>query len=204
MKELMAIRLKYAEIEAAAARGENVDEALGAGEEAAGKKKEKEETLRRVDELMKGCRRVTKDWVDGLTQFSRSQLYRWRRGKQLERKARGTEGGGRSHGGERSGGGGAVSALRRAQGAGLHALSRARVHRHARLRPHQAQREAAALAGSVAARDPARREFYEHVRAQKDGEIWAEDFTDVTVEGRTFKAAVLLDMYDSITWAGGG
>jgi len=41
------------------------------------------------------------------------------------------------------------------------------------------------------------REFYEHVRAQQVGEIWAEDFTDVTVEGRTFKAAVLLDTYDT-------
>jgi transposase InsO family protein len=40
------------------------------------------------------------------------------------------------------------------------------------------------------------REFYEHVRAQKVGEIWAEDFTDVTVQGRTFKAAVLVDTHD--------
>jgi transposase InsO family protein len=41
------------------------------------------------------------------------------------------------------------------------------------------------------------REFYEHVRAEKVGEIWGEDFTEVTVEGRTFKAAVLLDIYDT-------
>jgi transposase InsO family protein len=41
------------------------------------------------------------------------------------------------------------------------------------------------------------REFYEHVRAGKVGEIWAEDFTDVTVEGRTFKAALVLDTYDT-------
>jgi len=41
------------------------------------------------------------------------------------------------------------------------------------------------------------REFYEHVRAEKVGEIWAEDFTEVTVEGRTFKAAVLQDTYDT-------
>jgi transposase InsO family protein len=47
------------------------------------------------------------------------------------------------------------------------------------------------------------REFYEHVRAEKVGEIWAEDFTEVTVEGRTFKAALLLDTYDSyyLGWA---
>jgi len=41
------------------------------------------------------------------------------------------------------------------------------------------------------------REFYEHVRAEKPGEIWAEDFTEVTVEGRTFKGALLLDTYDT-------
>jgi transposase InsO family protein len=41
------------------------------------------------------------------------------------------------------------------------------------------------------------REYYEHVRAEKPGQIWAEDFTDVTVEGRAFKVAVLLDTYDS-------
>jgi hypothetical protein len=39
MKELMAIRLKYAEIEAAAARGENVDEALGVEKKPQVKKK---------------------------------------------------------------------------------------------------------------------------------------------------------------------
>lgn len=42
------------------------------------------------------------------------------------------------------------------------------------------------------------REFYEHVRAEKIGEIWGEDFTEVTVEGMTFKAAVLMDIYDSL------
>lgn len=39
-------------------------------------------------------------------------------------------------------------------------------------------------------------EFYEHVRPEKSGEIWGEDFTDVTVAGRTFKVAVVLDTYD--------
>lgn len=41
------------------------------------------------------------------------------------------------------------------------------------------------------------REFYEHVRAEKPGEIWAEDFTELTVEGVTFKGALLLDTYDT-------
>jgi len=38
--------------------------------------------------------------------------------------------------------------------------------------------------------------FYEHVRPEKSGEIWGEDFTDVTVEGRTFKVAVVMDTHD--------
>ena len=38
--------------------------------------------------------------------------------------------------------------------------------------------------------------FYEHIRPEKVGEIWAEDFTDLAVEGSTFKLALLLDVYD--------
>jgi transposase InsO family protein len=38
--------------------------------------------------------------------------------------------------------------------------------------------------------------YYEHVRAEQAGEIWAEDFTELVVEGRTFKAALLLDVFD--------
>ena len=38
--------------------------------------------------------------------------------------------------------------------------------------------------------------YYEHVRPEKAGEIWAEDFTELVVEGRTFKAALLLDVFD--------
>jgi transposase InsO family protein len=38
--------------------------------------------------------------------------------------------------------------------------------------------------------------FYEHVRPDKVGEIWAEDFTELVVEGTTFKLALLLDVFD--------
>ena len=40
------------------------------------------------------------------------------------------------------------------------------------------------------------RKFYEHVRPQGLGEIWAEDFTELAVEGATFKVALLLDVFD--------
>jgi transposase InsO family protein len=38
--------------------------------------------------------------------------------------------------------------------------------------------------------------FYEHLRPTKVGEIWAEDFTELVVEGYSFKAALLLDVFD--------
>jgi transposase InsO family protein len=38
--------------------------------------------------------------------------------------------------------------------------------------------------------------FYEHIRPQKPGEIWAEDFTEVAVEGCTFKVPLVLDVFD--------
>lgn len=37
---------------------------------------------------------------------------------------------------------------------------------------------------------------YEHVRPEKPGEIWAEDFTEIAVEGQTFKVAVVVDVFD--------
>ena len=42
----------------------------------------------------------------------------------------------------------------------------------------------------------AEKTFYEHIRPQKSGEIWAEDFTGLAVEGTTFKLALLLDVFD--------
>jgi transposase InsO family protein len=44
---------------------------------------------------------------------------------------------------------------------------------------------------------------YEHVRPEKVGEIWAEDFTDLSVEGSTFKLALVLDTLDQyyVGWA---
>jgi transposase InsO family protein len=138
-----------------------------------------------------------------LTLFSRSQLYRWRQGKQLGRKER-------QHnlvaettvahaaalvamfphlGGRK----GQAYMLYHEWGyIGMRAYDRIRCNVKRVL--VQAVSERRLLPG---------REFYEHVRPEKVGEIWAEDFTDVTVEGSTFKAAVLLDTYDRyyLGWA---
>jgi hypothetical protein len=133
-----------------------------------------------------------------LSRFSRSQLYCWRRGEQLERKKR--------------------------QGKIVAEATVANVAALVVRFPHFGGRKGQAfmlyhglgyigmraydaikwnvkrlLAQAVSERKlvPGR-EFYEHVRAEKVGEIWGEDFTEMTVEGRTFKAAVLLDIYDTL------
>lgn len=36
---------------------------------------------------------------------------------------------------------------------------------------------------------------YEHIRPERIGEIWSEDFTDLTVKGVTFRVALLKDVY---------
>jgi transposase InsO family protein len=41
-----------------------------------------------------------------------------------------------------------------------------------------------------------RRTRYEHVKPQKVGQIWAEDFTELTVYGERFKFGVLIDVAD--------
>lgn len=42
---------------------------------------------------------------------------------------------------------------------------------------------------------PGGREAYTHIRPQGVGQIWAEDFTEVVVDGETFKIALLIDVY---------
>jgi transposase InsO family protein len=132
-----------------------------------------------------------------LSRFSRSQLYCWRRGEQLERKKRQ---------------GKIVAEATVANAAALvvrfphfggrkgqafmlyHGLGYIGMRAYDAIKWNVKR----LLAQAVSERKlvPGR-EFYEHVRAEKVGEIWGEDFTEMTVEGRTFKAAVLLDIYDT-------
>lgn len=138
-----------------------------------------------------------------LSRFSRSQLYCWRQGEQLERKER-------EHKvvAEATVANAAAVVVRFPHLGGrkgqaymlYHELGYVGMRAYDRIRWNvkrvlvQAVSERKLLPG---------REFYEHVRAEKVGEIWAEDFTEVTVERRTFKAALLLDTYDSyyLGWA---
>ena len=157
----------------------------------------------KVEELGGCCSRLSGAEVMSLSRFSRSQLYCWRRGEQLERKERA---------------GKVVAEAVVVQAAALvvrfphfggrkgqafllyHELG------YIGMRAYDAIKGKVKrlLAQAVSERKlvPGR-EYYEHVRAEKAGEIWAEDFTEVTVEGTSFKAAVLLDTYDSyyLGWA---
>lgn len=140
---------------------------------------------------------MARDSIEKLSRFSRSQLHRWRRGEQLERKARDRKVVPQAtveaaaqviaqfpHFGGRKGQ--AYMLYHELGYIGMRAYDRIR-HNVKRL-----------LAQAVSQRGLLpEREFYEHVRAEKAGEIWAEDFTEVTVEGSTFKAALVLDTYDT-------
>lgn len=141
-----------------------------------------------------------------LTCFSRSQLFRWQQGAQLERKERSCKQlleitvenaavviatfphfGGRK--------GQAYMLYHKLGYIGMKFYDRIRRNVKRLLGQEVTERK---LLPS--------REYYEHIRPTKSREIWAEDFTDVTVECRTFKLAVVLDVYDDyyLGWAVSG
>lgn len=139
---------------------------------------------------------MARDSIEKLSRFSRSQLHRWRRGTQLERKARERKVVPQAtvqaaavviaqfpHFGGRKGQ--AYMLYHELGYIGMRAYDRVKGNVKRLLGQEVSQRKLL----------PAH-EYYEHVRAQRPGQVWAEDFTEVTVEGSTFKAAVLLDTYD--------
>jgi transposase InsO family protein len=149
-----------------------------------------------VKDLGGRCRRLSKDKIMSQTGFSRSQIYRWLEGQQLERKERAPK--------ELpeetvenvasviaafphfSGRKGQDYMLYHERGLiGEKAYGRVKKNVRRLLLEEAGRRE---LFGEKA--------YYEHVRPEKAGEIWAEDFTELVVEGRTFKAALLLDVFD--------
>jgi transposase InsO family protein len=149
-----------------------------------------------IDKLTSHCRRLSRERIMSATCFSRSQLYRWKHGDGLERKQRARKAvpettienaaavvrtyphlGGRK---------GQAYML-------YHELGSVGMKQYETIKK-QVKR---LLAQEVTRRElVSSRESFEHERAKKPGEIWAEDFTEVTVEGRTFKLAVLIDTYD--------
>jgi transposase InsO family protein len=139
---------------------------------------------------------VSKDRVISQTCFSRSQLYRWEKGEQLERKKRVCQVvsetalenaaavivtfpqfGGRK--------GQAYMLYHKLGYIGMRGYDRIKKNVKRLLVQEVAQRKLLPT-----------QEYYEHIRPNKPGEIWGEDFTEVTVESRTFKVAVVRDTYD--------
>jgi hypothetical protein len=151
----------------------------------------------KIGQLCGRCRRVTKDRIMSQACFSRTQLYRWEKGEQLDRKERTLavapettgENAARVVGMFPHFGG------RKGQAYMLyHELGYVGMKTYDRIK-RQVKR---LLVQELTRRNlllPAP-DFYEHVRPEKSGEIWAEDFTDATVEGRTFKVAVVVDAHD--------
>jgi len=146
---------------------------------------------------LRRCSRVSKDRIMSQTCFSRTQLYRWEKGEQLERKERALEVAPETTVENVAGVVGTFPHFggRKGQAYMLyHELGYVGMKIYDRIK-RQVKR---LLVQEVTQRKlllPAP-EFYEHVRPEKSGEIWGEDFTDVTVEGRSFKVAIVLDTYD--------
>lgn len=201
--ELLALRLKWAEIEAAELRGEKVEEEQGPEKKPQIKKNEKHETVRKIEKLVELCRRLTRDRIMGLTCHSRSQLYKWLHGEYLERRGRERK---KMHeetvenavkliamfphlGGRK---GQAYLLYHQLGLIGMNAYDRTKVHVRHLLGQAVSQRKL--LPAPIS---------YEHIRPQQVGQIWAEDFTELAVEGHTFKLALLLDTFDQyyLGWA---
>lgn len=159
--------------------------------------------MRKVEEMAQVCIRLSRDRIMEHTCHSRSQLYRWLRGEELERKERERKrmpeetventamviGMFPHMGGSK---GQAYMLYHKFGYIGMKAYDRIKVN-------------VKRLVGQEVARRKllVDRSAYEHVRPEKVGEIWAEDFTDLAVEGHTFKLALVLDTLDQyyLGWA---
>jgi transposase InsO family protein len=194
--ELLALRLKWAELEAAELRGEPVDDKEGPKKKPHIKKKEKQETLKKVEELCKRCSRQSRSQLMSYTGFSASQLYKWQQGEQLDKKERAAKVIAEE----------TVENAAKVVGTFPHLAGR---KGQAYMLYHQLgylgmkaydriKRQVGRLVGQEVARRKllSPREGYEHVRPQGPGEIWAQDFTELCVEGCCFKFAVVLDVFD--------
>lgn len=152
--------------------------------------------MKKISQLVERCRRLSKEQIVSQTCFSRSQVYRWLKGEQLARKARS-----RKTLPEQTleNAAGVIATFPHFSGRkGQDYL----LYHELGLIGEKAYEGVKKSVRRLLLEEAGRRElfaekaFYEHVRPQKVGEIWAEDFTELVVEGQTFKAALLLDVFD--------
>ena len=187
--EFLALRLKYAQIDAAEARQEKP-----AARPQVKKKEEKEETLKTVDRLDEECRRMNGGQIVGQCAYSASQLAQWR--QRAERKPREAQWPG-------------AETVQNAANVILDYPHFGGVKGQAYMNYHglgfigqKRYDELKTMLGATINREVSERNLlpdkaeYEHVKADRPGQIWAEDFTDLPVEGTRFRVAMLIDVYD--------
>jgi len=151
--------------------------------------------LQLIDQLKSECLRLSGQQIIGQCCASRSQIYRWRQGR-LERKPREAK---QLPEATVENAAGVIAAYPHFSGRkgqaymiyhrlgyiGMNAYDRIK-HNVKRLLVQELGRRKASSAQSA----------YEHMRANKVGEIWAEDFTELSVCGQKFKLALLIDVFD--------
>lgn len=152
--------------------------------------------MNKISQLVKQCRRLSKEQIMNQTSFSRSQVYRWLKGQQLERKERA-----RKVLPEQT-----VENAARVIGTFPHFSGRKGqdylLYHELGLIGEKAYDGIKRSVRRLLLEEAGRREllaeksWYEHIRAQRVGEIWAEDFTDLVVAGQPFQVALLLDVFD--------
>jgi transposase InsO family protein len=150
----------------------------------------------KITQLVTQCRRLSKERIVSQSCFSRSQLYRWLKGEQLERKQRARK----------------VLPEQTVENAACvigmfpHFSGRKGqdylLYHELGLIGEKAYEGIKRSVRQLFLEEVGRRElfgekaFYEHIRPQAVGEIWAEDFTELVVEGATFRVALLQDVFD--------
>jgi transposase InsO family protein len=152
--------------------------------------------LKKIDELSERYKRVSEYIIMSKACFSRSQLYRWKEGEQLERKERARKAVPES---TVENAAAVIATFPHLGGCKGQAYMLYHQLGYLSMKGYDGiKKKVKRLIGQEISRRKLLpgRECFEHVRPVKPGEIWAEDFTEVVVERTTFKLAVLLDIFD--------
>jgi transposase InsO family protein len=194
--EFLAIRLKWAELEAARLRGEEVDEDRGPTTKPQAKKKEKAEVVEKVEDLAGRCDTLSRTAIIEEGCFSRTQVWAWTQeiGDRKERPKKQLPESTVEHAAELAGrypwlGG------RKAKGyLTYHGLGVIGEKAYDRVRDNVKRAMVQELSGR---KDFEREEAGPKERRSREGpgRVWAEDFTELCVRGVLFKLAVLIDTF---------
>ncbi len=165
------------------------------GAKGACKKKEKEETLDKIEELLTRSTRLTRETIMGTAIFSRTQLYEWQKGE-LERKKRATKMLSEQTVEKAAMVVATFPHLGGAKGQAYmlyHELGYLGQKQYEKIKEQVKRLLIQEVSRRKLTSSPS--ESFTHERATKCGEIWAEDFSEIVVEGESFKVAVLLDTF---------